>query len=91
MLGAQQKKPGKAGLLEEYLLVSSFRELGDLVREPRDLSARIVLVNDVALRGLHQFRLRVRHRLQRRIAVAALDRLFDRCEPRRASGCGATC
>ena len=47
------------------------------MREPRDLSARIVLVDDVALRGLHEFRFRTRHRLQRRIAVAALDRLFD--------------
>src|SRR5665213_1633993 len=48
------------------------------MRESRNLAARIVLVNDVALRCLHQLRLRARHRLQRCIAVAALDRLFDR-------------
>ena len=48
------------------------------MREPRDLSARIVFVNDVALRCLHQFGLRVRHRFERCSPVAALDRLFDR-------------
>jgi len=57
------------------------------MREPRDLSARIVLVNDVSLRCLHQFRLRARHCLQRRIAVAALDRLFDNAN--RAAHLGA--
>src|SRR6202048_4994857 len=45
--------------------------------ETRNLSARIVLVNDVALRRLHQLRLSARHRLLRRSAIAALDRLFD--------------
>ena len=34
-------------------------------------------MNDVALGCLHQFRFRVRHRLQRCIAVAALDGFFD--------------
>jgi len=48
------------------------------MREPRDLSARIVFVNNIALRRLHQLRLRIRHRLQRGIAVAILDGLFDR-------------
>src|ERR1700730_13629229 len=57
------------------------------MREPRDLSARIVLVNDVALRCLHQFRLRARHCLQCRIAVTALDRLFDNAD--RAAHLGA--
>src|ERR1700730_15200973 len=47
------------------------------MREPRDLSARIVLVNDVALRCLHQFRLRERLWLQCRAAVPALDPLFE--------------
>jgi len=37
----------------------------------------MVLVNDVALRGLHQFRFGVLHRFQRGIAVAALDRFLD--------------
>src|SRR6202795_4433413 len=67
--------------------ISSFRQLGDLMREPRDLSARIVLVNDVALRCLHEFRFRARHCLQRRIAVTALDRLFDNAD--RAAHLGA--
>src|SRR3982074_1215164 len=57
------------------------------MREPRDLSARIVLVNDVALRCLHEFWFSARHRLQRRIAVAALDRLFDNAD--RAAHLGA--
>src|ERR1700759_3851548 len=47
------------------------------MREPRDLSARIILVNDIALRCLHQLGLRARHCLDRGVAVAALDRLFD--------------
>ena len=45
--------------------------------QPRNLPARIVLVNDVALRRLHQLGLSLRHRLQCRIAVTALDRFFD--------------
>jgi len=57
--------------------ISLFRELGDLMRQPRNLPARIVLVNDVALRCLHEFGFRMRHRLQCRVAVAALDRFFD--------------
>jgi hypothetical protein len=47
------------------------------MREPRYLSAGIILMNDIALRCLHQFRLSARHRLQCCSAVAALDRLFD--------------
>ena len=58
------------------------------MREPRDLSAGIVLMDDVALGGLHEFRFRARHRLQRRIAVAALDRLFDNADS--AAHLGAT-
>jgi hypothetical protein len=85
----KKKKPGVAGLFDECLFRSVlFRELCDLMREPRNLSARIVLVNDVALRCLHQFRFRARHRLQRRIAVAALDRFFDGAN--RAAHLGAT-
>ena len=54
-----------------------FRELRDLMRQPRNLSARIVLVNDLALCRPHEFRLGARHRLQGCIPIAALDRLFD--------------
>ena len=56
---------------------SSLAELGDRVREARHLPARIVLVNDVALRGLHQFRLGALHRFQRCVAITALDRFLD--------------
>ena|SRR5689334_5038413 len=52
-------------------------ELGDLLRKSRDLAARVVLMNDVKLRGAHQLRFGARHRLQRRITVAALDRVFN--------------
>src|ERR1700679_983080 len=58
------------------------------MREPRNLSARIVLVNDVALRCLHQFRFRARHGLYRCIAVAGLDRFLDNAN--RAAHLGAT-
>ena len=34
-------------------------------------------MNDVPLGGLHQFRFRVLHRLERRLAIAALDRFLD--------------
>src|SRR5882724_6377108 len=47
------------------------------MRQPRDLSARIVLVDDVALRCLHELGFCARHRLQRCIAIAILDRFFD--------------
>ena len=57
--------------------VSSLRELGDRVSQARHLPARIVLVNDVALRSLHQFRFRVLHRFERRFAITALDRFLD--------------
>src|ERR1019366_5824765 len=83
----QKKKPGAAGLLTKYFSASLFRELCDLMREPRDLPARIVLVNDIALGCLHQLRLGARHRFQRGIAVAALDRLFDDAD--RAAHLGA--
>ena len=61
-----------AWLLEELL-----GELGDLMGEARNLPARIVLVNDVALRRLHQLWLGAGESFQRRVAVAALDRFLD--------------
>jgi len=75
---SKTKKPGGAGLVNDLNLpADSFRELRDLMGEPRNLPAGIVLVNDVALCRLHQFGLRARHRLQRRVTVAALDRFLD--------------
>jgi len=47
------------------------------VREAGHFAARIVLVNDVALRCAHQFRLGPHHRLHGRVAVTALDRFLD--------------
>ena len=73
----KEKARRRRACLTNISSIGLFRELCDLMREPRDLSARIVLVDDVALRSLHELRLRTRHRRQRRIAVAALDRLFD--------------
>ena len=58
------------------------------MRQPRNFSARGILVNDVALRSLHQLRLGADHCLERRVAVAPLDRLFDR--PHRAAHLGPT-
>src|SRR5690349_23903179 len=52
-------------------------ELGDRMREAGYFAARIVLVNDVALRRSHQLGLGARHRLGGGIAVAALDRFLD--------------
>jgi hypothetical protein len=54
-----------------------FRKLRDLMHQTRHFAARIVLVNDVALRGAHQLGLGARHRPQRCIAIAALDRFLD--------------
>lgn len=79
----KQKSPALPGSLMNIFFVqftwsfSSLRELGDLMRKSRDLSARIVLVNDLALCRAHQLRLGVSHCLQRRITIAALDRFFD--------------
>src|SRR3954467_8112893 len=82
---ARNKKPGaKAGLVAigdgvaRYLL----RELRDLVAEARDFAAGQVLVNDVALRRLHQGRLGELHRFLRRGGVARLDGVLDGAERR---------
>jgi hypothetical protein len=62
-----KKSPALPGFLTNiffnHFIRGSFRQFCDLMREPRDLPARIVLVNDVALRCLHQFRFRAGHRL----------------------------
>lgn len=63
------------------------RQLGDPVREPRDFAAGGVLVNDVALRGLHQLGLGSRHRLDGSVAVTLGERLFDHAD--RAAHLGA--
>ena len=85
-----EKTKARRGRAFERISISasSLRELGDRVRQARHLPARIVLVNDVALRGLHQFRFRVLHRLERRLSIAALDRLLDGAD--RAAHLGAT-
>jgi hypothetical protein len=59
------------------LLAWLLAELRNRARQARHLPARVVLVNDVALRRTHQLGLGAGHRLQRRVAVAALDRFLD--------------
>src|SRR6185295_9871968 len=81
------KKPGIAGLRGLRFSTGSLRQSGDLVRQPRNLSACIVLVDDAALRSLHQFRFCNRHRLQRGLAVAVPDRFLDGAD--RAAHLGA--
>lgn len=75
------KKPGEAGLDEkrcrEDRASDLLRQLGDPVREPRDFAAGCVLVNDVALSGLHQLRLGGGHRLDGGVAITLGDRFFD--------------
>jgi hypothetical protein len=66
-----------AGLFRNFFSISLFRQFCDLMRKSRNLSAGIVLVNDVALRCLHQFWLGARHRLERCITVATLDCFLD--------------
>src|SRR6185437_11817613 len=73
-----RRMPGFAVFNFGWLTSSLLRQLGDLMRKSRNLSARGILVNDVALRSSHQLRLGTGHCLERRIAVATLDRLFDR-------------
>src|SRR6516225_5611425 len=54
----KNKKPGSGRAVMDRLLSDRlFRELRDLMRQPRNLSARIVLVNDLALRRPHELRL----------------------------------
>lgn len=59
-VGHANKKPGEAGLDEkrcrEDRVGDSLRQLGDPVCEPRDFTTGGVLMNDVALSGLHQLR-----------------------------------
>ena len=63
--------------LSDRLPAELLAELRDLMREAGDLAACRVLVNDVALGGAHQLGLCACHRLDRCIAVAALDRVLD--------------
>lgn len=60
-----------------------FCELGDSMREARDLAARTVLVNDVSLTCPHQLRLGALHRLDRGIAIAFGNRFLN--DPDRAA------
>ena len=76
-----KKSPAMPGFsLTDNFPIDSFCELGDLMREARDLAARVVLVNDVALRCLHQFWFRTGHGLERRSTVAACDGFLDEAD-----------
>ena len=57
------------------------------MRQPGNLAARIVLMNDVLLASPHQFRLCALHRLDRGVAIALRDRFLD--DPDRAAHQGA--
>ena len=59
----KDKSPARPGSHGPPLVDRLFRELRDLMRQPRDLPACIVLVNDLALRRSHELRLGARHRL----------------------------
>src|ERR1700723_4247077 len=48
------------------------------MNKSRNLSARRVLVTDIALSAFYQLRLGARHCLECCVAVTALDRFFDR-------------
>src|SRR5262249_57759146 len=72
------EKPGTGRARRQALpSIRSFRQLGNLMSKPRDLPARIVLVNNIALRRFHQLGLCMRHRLQGRVAVTAIDPVLD--------------
>ena len=47
------------------------------MRQPRNLAARIILMNDVLLAGSHQLRFRALHRLDRGVTIALRDRFLD--------------
>jgi hypothetical protein len=57
------------------------------MRQPGNLAARIVLMNDVLLASPHQFRLCALHRLDRSVAIALRDCFLD--DPDRAAHQGA--
>lgn len=59
------------------------------MREPRYFSAGAIPVNDVSLRGLHQFWLGARQRFPGGVAIPALDRFFNAAD--RAAHLGASC
>ena len=84
----KKEKPGRGRALLTNILFSQlyFASLA-IWCVSATLCGSHFLIDDIALGGLHQFRFRVRHRLQRRIAVAALDGFFDRAD--RATHLGA--
>lgn len=57
------------------------------MRQPRNLAARIILMNDVLLAGSHQLRFRALHRLDRGVTIALRDSFLD--DPDRAAHQGA--
>jgi len=77
--GGRKKSPAQAGLLRAcFRSRRLFRELGDLMRQARNFSARRILMNYISLRRLHELGFGACHRLERAAAIAALDRLLDR-------------
>src|SRR5271163_4772385 len=77
---AKNKSPAEPGFCSLWFWVGLLRQLRNLMHKSRNLPARRVLVNDVALRRFHQLRLGTRHCLECCVAVTALDRFFDRSD-----------
>src|ERR1700728_1753268 len=85
---AKNKSPAKSRAVAIFWFwVGLLRQLCNLMHKSRNLSARRVLVNDIALSGFHQLRLGACHCLERCVAVTALDRFLDRSD--RAAHLGA--
>ena len=84
---AQRKKPATRRA-RTYFSIYFISRAWRFDAPSRETFGRHCLVNDVALRCLHQFRFRAHHRLQCCIAVTALDRFFDCAN--RAAHLGAT-
>ena len=57
------------------------------MRQPGNLAARIIIMDDVSLASPHQFRLCALHRLDRGVAITLRDRFLD--DPDRAAHQGA--
>src|SRR6185312_11406977 len=79
----KKKSPAEPGLVTRSIFCQRrsredlLAELCDRMRQAGHFPARVVLLNDVALRCTHQLWLGTRHRLCGRVAVATLDRVLD--------------
>src|ERR1700733_6217007 len=85
---AKNKSPAESRAVAIFWSwVGLLRQLCNLMHKSQNLSARRVLMNDIALSGFHQLRFGAYHCLERCVTVTALDRFFDRSD--RAAHLGA--